>query len=160
LPVAWSTAVIDAQRSQQVKGSVYWVKSIEGPISVASMPNRPWFRNPLFVVPFAVTIALANIDEFRWRYIKWPDITSRKIRLVAFRSRCIMIILDRLFICEFESNSVYSILHINETKPTRNGRRALWSSVVWLFEIPKCDGEKRCDYVFGYGDTLCAYRPW
>jgi hypothetical protein len=23
LPVAWSTAVIDAQRSQQVKGSVY-----------------------------------------------------------------------------------------------------------------------------------------
>jgi hypothetical protein len=34
-------------------------------------------------------------------------------------------------------NSLYSILHISESKPMRNGKWAPWSSVVWLFEISK-----------------------
>jgi hypothetical protein len=71
-----------------------------------------------------------------------PDVKSHEVRSVASRSRCIIIIFDKLFIHHLESNSLYSILHINETKPTRNGTWALRSSVVSLFEIPKCTAEK------------------
>jgi hypothetical protein len=93
----------------------------------------------------------------RWRCIKRPDIKSHKIRSVAFRSRCIMTILDKLFIHQRESNSLYSISDINDTKLTKNGRLAPWISVIWLFEIPKCDSEKCYYYVFGYNTILYTF---
>jgi hypothetical protein len=71
-----------------------------------------------------------------------------------------MIIVDKLFIRQSESNSRYSISHISKTKPTRNGRWAPWSSVAWLFRIPKCNGEKCCYYVLGHNDTVCAFWQW
>jgi hypothetical protein len=71
-----------------------------------------------------------------------------------------MIIVDELFICQSESNSLYSISHISKTKPTRNGRWAPWSSVVWLFQIPKCNGGKCCYYVLGHNDPVCAFLQW
>jgi hypothetical protein len=94
------------------------------------------------------------------RCIRWPYIKSHKIRSVASRPRCIMIISDKLFIRQLQSNSLYSILHVSDTKPTRNGRWAPWNSVVWLFEIPKCEREKCCYYVLGYNDILWTFWEW
>jgi hypothetical protein len=37
---------------------------------------------------------------------------------------------------------------------------APWSSVVWLLEISKCDGQKCCYYVLGHNDTPCAFWQW
>jgi hypothetical protein len=93
----------------------------------------------------------------RWRCLKWPDVKSDKIRSVASRSRCTMIISDKLFIHQLESKSLYSISHISETKPTRNDTCAAWIWVISMFEIPKCDGEKCYDYVLRYNDPRCAF---
>jgi hypothetical protein len=93
----------------------------------------------------------------RCRCIEWSDIKLHKIRSVALRSRRVMIVLDRLLIHQLESKSLYSISHISETRPTRNGRWNPWSSVVCLFEVPKCDGEKCCYCVLGYIVTLYVH---
>jgi hypothetical protein len=42
--------------------------------------------------------------KIRWRRTEGPDITSYEIRSVQSRSRRIMIILNKLFIHQFESN--------------------------------------------------------
>jgi hypothetical protein len=88
------------------------------------------------------------------RCIKWSDIKSHKSRSVPFWSQHVMIILDTLFIYQLKLNSLYSILHINESKSTRNGRWAPWSSVIWLFEISKCDGG---NVVIPFPDTMTLY---
>jgi hypothetical protein len=93
-------------------------------------------------------------NQHRCRCIKQPDIKSHTIRSVAFRSWCTMMILDKWFIHQWESNSLSSILHISETKPTRNDTCIPWSSVVWLSETPQCNDEKSCDHVLGYSNTL------
>jgi hypothetical protein len=90
----------------------------------------------------------------RWRCIKWADIKSHKIRSVASRSRCVMIILDRSFVHQLESNSLHAILHRSEIKPARNGRRAPWCLIVRLFEILKCDGK---NVVVTLSDTVTFY---
>jgi hypothetical protein len=59
-----------------------------------------------------------------------------------------------------ESSSLYWILHISEIKHTRNETCAPWSLVVWLFETPKCEGEKCFDYVLGYSDTMGIFLQW
>jgi hypothetical protein len=48
--------------------------------------------------------ALRFRGKIRCRCIKWPDIKSPKIRSIAFSSRCIMIILDKLFIHQLKSH--------------------------------------------------------
>jgi hypothetical protein len=120
-------------------------------------PNRDDSDHVLFI---PIDISLGFEQMIRYRCIKWPDIKSHKIRSVASRSRRVMILFNKWFIHQFKSNSLDSIWHINETNPTRNGRRAPWSSVVWSFEISKCDGAKCCDYVLGHNDTLYALWQW
>jgi hypothetical protein len=122
----------------------------------------------IFIQIIFLTFVLCarNIRLFQWgtipaikhpkrascRRIKWPDLKSHKIRWVAFRSRCLMIILNKLFIHQLESNPLCLILHISQTKPTRNGTRTPWSSVVWLFKSPKWDGAKMV--------SLCSRIQW
>jgi hypothetical protein len=96
-------------------------------------------------------------NQHRCRCINYPDIKSHTIRSVAFRSWCTMMILNKLFIHQWESNSLSSIFHISETKPTRNDICVPWSSVGWLSETPQCNGEKSCDHVLGYSNTLGIY---
>jgi hypothetical protein len=92
--------------------------------------------------------------------IKWPGIKLSQILSVASRSRCAMSIFDKLFIRQLKLNSLYSILHRNNTKSTRNGGWASWSSLIWLLEIPQCDGGKCCHYVLRSNHTLCAFWQW
>jgi hypothetical protein len=101
-----------------------------------------------------INIDFGSERTIRCKCIKWLEIKSHKIRSVAFRSRHVMIIVDKLLIYQLESNSLCSILHISETKPTRNGRWAPWSSVVWLFEIPRCDGE---NVITTFSDRVTLY---
>jgi hypothetical protein len=120
-------------------------------------PNRDDSSYVLFIM---IDVDLGSERTIRCRYIKGPDIKSHKIRSVAFRSRYVKILLDTLFIHHLKLNSLYSMLHRSETKSRRTGRLAPWSLVVWLFEIPKCDGEKCCDSLIGCNDTLCAFWQW
>jgi hypothetical protein len=113
-----------------------------------------------YVLILTVGVDLESEQTIRYRCIKWLDIESCRIWSVASRSRRVMIILNKLFIRQLESNSLYSILQINDTKSTRNGRCGLRSSVIWLFEIPKSDGGRCFCYVLGRNDTLCASWQW
>jgi hypothetical protein len=112
------------------------------------------------VLFITIDVDLGSDRTIRWRCIKWPDIKPHKIRSVTSRSRRERIILNRSFSHHFESNSLYSTLRINETKPMRNGRCVPWSSVVWSSEIPKCGGGKCCYYIPGHNDALCAFWQW
>jgi hypothetical protein len=107
-----------------------------------------------------INVDLGSERTIRYRCIQWPYIKYHKIRSVASRSRRVMIIWNKLFIRQSESNSWDSISRISEAKSTRNGRWTPWNSVVWLFEIPKCDGRKCCYYVLGHNDSLCAFWQW
>jgi hypothetical protein len=84
-------------------------------------PNRDDSGHALITT---IDVDFGSERTIRCRCIKWPDIKSHKIRSVASRSRRAMIILDKLFVRQLESNFVCSISHISETKPTRNGRSA------------------------------------
>jgi hypothetical protein len=120
-------------------------------------PNRD-DSDPVLIM--TIDLDLGSERAIRCRCTKWPDIKSHKIRSVASRSRGLMILLDKLFICQSESNLLCSISRVSETKPTRNGRCTPWSSVVWSFEIPKCDGRNCLYCVLGHSDTLCALWQW
>jgi hypothetical protein len=119
------------------KGIFCWI------ISLSKKLRETYFSNFLIVPYQRNEYFLPHLRRCftRCRCIKWSYIKSYKIRSVAFRSHCIMIILDKWFTDQLESNSLYSILHISETKPMRNSTCAPWSSVVWLFDIPNCDDE-------------------
>jgi hypothetical protein len=54
-------------------------------------------------------VELGSERTTRRKRIKWLDIKSHEIRSVASRSRRVMVISDKLFICQLESNSWYSI---------------------------------------------------
>jgi hypothetical protein len=91
-------------------------------------PRHPifWFRR------YDGRNLLISDEMSRCRCIKWPDIESHKILSVASRFRRVMIMFDKLFLRQWESNSLYSILQINDTKSARNGRWVPWSSAIWL----------------------------
>jgi hypothetical protein len=84
-------------------------------------PNRD-DRDHVLVIMIGVD--LGSEQTIRDRSIKWRDRKLHKIRSVASRSRCVLMILEKLIIYQLESNSLYSILHICKTKPLRNGRWA------------------------------------
>jgi hypothetical protein len=127
------------------------------PFSVWCILHRQPNSDPSRQPPPCNLLKKNYAQPIRWRCIQWPDIKSHKIPSVAFKSRCTMIILDKLFIYQLESNLLYSILHISEAKPTGNDTCAPWSSVVSLFETSKCDSQKCHDYVLGYNDTLGTF---
>jgi hypothetical protein len=99
-------------------------------------------------------LALALGSFSRWMYLVWPNIKSHKIPWVTFRSRCVMIMLNKLLIAHLKWNSLYSISHITETKYRRKSRWTLWNSVIRLFEIPKCDRE---NVLITLSDTMMLY---
>jgi hypothetical protein len=133
-----------------------WEKKI-WPTENTVRPNRDDSGHVLIMT---IRVSLGSERTIGCTCIKQSNIKSHKIRSVASRSRCIMIRLDKLFIHQLELKSLYSILQINDTKSMRNGRSAPWSSVIWLFETPKCDGENCCYYVLGYNDTLSTFWQW
>jgi hypothetical protein len=55
-----------------------------------------------------ITIDVDLGSERTIKYIEWRDIKSDKIRSGASRARRVMIILNKLFMRQFESNSLYS----------------------------------------------------
>jgi hypothetical protein len=74
-----------------------------------------------------------NRDESNYAFIVTIDgdqmevheVTRYKISQnppVASRSRRVITIFNNLFIRQLESNSLYSILHINDAKSTRNDK--------------------------------------
>jgi hypothetical protein len=104
----------------------------------------------------AIDVDLGSELTTRWRCIKWPDIKPHKIRSVASRSRRVMIIFNKIFICQFEPYSLYSISHINETKPTRNPSGLL--EVRWFgrSRFQNATG-KNVDIMFSDTMTLCVH---
>jgi hypothetical protein len=112
----------------------------------------------VLIIP--IDVDLRSERTIRCTCIQWPDIKSHKIRSVVSRSRCIMMKLNKLSVHQSELNLLYSLFQINDTKFMRNGRWAHWSSTVWVFKIPKCDGGHCYHYVLGLNDTLGGFWSW
>jgi hypothetical protein len=85
---------------------------------------------------------------------KWPDMKSHKIRSAASRSRRIMIILDKLFICQLKLNLLYSTSRISETTQTRNDRWAPWSKA---FGHSKFQNATAKNVAIMFSDTMTLY---
>jgi hypothetical protein len=102
----------------------------------------------------SISISQCLFNQNKYMCIKWPDIKPHKIRSVAFRSRCTMIILDKSFIHQLDLNSFYSILYMSEIKPTRNDTCAPWSSVVWCSRLQNATAKS---IVSMFSDTVTLW---